>query len=214
MDNSVNLTCVEFVETLASKAPTPGGGGASALLGAIGVALASMSASLTAGKPKYKDVEAKIDEIIAQTKELRETLLGLVEADARAFEPLSKAYGMASNTEEEKAHKDKVMQQCLQEACVVPIEIMKACGRAIEVIENLAQVGAQIAISDTGCAACVCQAALRAASLNVFVNTKLMSDSEYAKAYNLEANQLLEKYVPASERVFAEISSSLSGSCA
>ena len=97
------VPCNEFVEVLASKAPVPGGGGASALVGAIGTALGNMVGSLTVGKKKYADVEEEMWELKKKADELQKELLHLIERDAEVFEPLSKAYGMPRETEEEKA---------------------------------------------------------------------------------------------------------------
>ena len=98
-------TCTEFVEVLASKAPVPGGGGASALVGAVGTALGNMVGSLTVGKKKYADVEDEMYELKAKCDQLQKDFLRLIERDAEVFEPLSKAYGMPKETEEEKAEK-------------------------------------------------------------------------------------------------------------
>ena len=100
--NFSDKSCKEFVEVLSTKAPVPGGGGASALVGAVGTALGSMVASLTVGKKKYADVEAEMYQLKEKAVELQEELLHLVERDAEVFEPLSKAYGLPKETEEEK----------------------------------------------------------------------------------------------------------------
>ena len=118
------VPCNEFVEVLASKAPVPGGGGASALVVAIGTALGNMVGSLTVGKKKYADVEEEMWELKKKADELQKELLHLIERDAEVFEPLSKAYGMPRETEEEKAEKARVMEIVLKDACSVPMEIM------------------------------------------------------------------------------------------
>lgn len=205
MEKSIDLTCKGFVEALASKAPAPGGGGASALVGAIGMALGNMTGALTVGKSKYKDVEPEVREIIASADELQIRLLDLIEADALAFEPLSKAYGLPSDTEQQKMHKSEVMEKCLHDACEVPLEIMRACCDAIELHSRLAEIGAAIAISDVGCGAICCKAALRAASLNVFVNTRLMKDASYATKCDNEANRMLSEYGALAEQAFSEV---------
>ena len=120
-------SCEEFVDVLASKAPVPGGGGASALVGAIGMALGNMVGSLTVGKKKYADVEEEMWELKGKADALQKELLALIERDAEVFEPLSKAYGMPRETEEEKAEKARVMEIVLKDACSVPMEIMEKC---------------------------------------------------------------------------------------
>ena len=135
------VPCNEFVEVLASKAPVPGGGGASALVGAIGTALGNMVGSLTVGKKKYADVEEEMYELKGKADALQKELLHLIERDAEVFEPLSKAYGMPRNTEEEKAEKARVMEIVLKDACSVPMEIMERCCEAIDLIEVFAEKG-------------------------------------------------------------------------
>ena len=134
-------TCTEFVEVLASKAPVPGGGGASALVGAVGTALGNMVGSLTVGKKKYADVEDEMWELKAKCDQLQKDFLRLIERDAEVFEPLSKAYGMPRETEEEKAEKARVMEIVLKDACSVPMEIMEKCCEAIDLIVEFAAKG-------------------------------------------------------------------------
>lgn len=201
--------CDEFVEVLATKAPVPGGGGASALVGAVGTALGNMVGSLTVGKKKYADVEAEIRLLQKESDRLQQELLELVEKDAQVFEPLSKAYGLPKETEEEKTEKARVMEAALKEACSVPMEIMEKCCQAIEGIEVYAKKGSVIAISDAGVGAAFLRAALEGASLNVYINTKSMQDRDYAAELNDRADQMLETYTKRAEAVFAEVKARL-----
>ena len=200
------VPCNEFVEVLASKAPVPGGGGASALVGAIGTALGNMVGSLTVGKKKYAEVEAEMYELKAKCDKLAgRTAAALIERDAEVFEPLSKAYGMPRETEEEKAEKARVMEIVLKDACAVPMEIMEKCCEAIDVIKEFAAKGSALAISDAGVGAAFCKAALQGASLNVYINTKSMANKEYAAELNAKADAMLDKYVPMAEEIFQSV---------
>lgn len=199
------VQCDEFVTVLASKAPVPGGGGASALVGAVGTALGNMVGSLTVGKKKYADVEAEMWELKAKCDKLQAELLRLIERDAEVFEPLSKAYGMPRETEEEKAEKARVMEIVLKEACSVPMEIMEKCCEAIDVIVEFAAKGSALAISDAGVGVIFCKAALQGASLNVFINTKSMKNREYAEELNAKAEAMLDKYTVLADEVFAQV---------
>ena len=199
------VPCNEFVEVLASKAPVPGGGGASALVGAIGTALGNMVGSLTVGKKKYADVEEEMYALKAKCDTLQKELLALVEKDAEVFEPLSKAYGMPRNTEEEKAEKARVMEIVLKDACSVPMEIMEKCCEAIELIQEFAAKGSTLAISDAGVGAAFCKAALEGASLNVYINTKSMKNREYAEELNAKADAMLAKYPMMAEEIFESV---------
>lgn len=202
-------TCEEFVDVLASKAPVPGGGGASALVGAVGMALGNMVGSLTVGKKKYADVEADIIALKEKATALQADFLRLVEADAEAFEPLAKAYGMPRETEEEKAEKARVMAIVLKDACAVPMEIMEKCCEAIDVIEEFAAKGSALAISDAGVGVVFCKAALLGASLNVFINTKSMADKEYAASLNEKADKMIADYSKKADEIFAKVNARL-----
>lgn len=203
------LKCTEFVEVLASKAPVPGGGGASALVGAVGTALCNMVGSLTVGKKKYAAVEEEIKGLMEQATALQNRLLSLIEKDAEAFEPLSKAYGLPSATEEEKAEKARIMEGCLKEACSVPMDIMRTCCQVISLIGTFAEKGSVLAVSDAGVAAACCRGALKGASLNVYINTKSMKDREYAEKLNRECDGMLETYGAMADQVFEQVKEKL-----
>lgn len=199
------LSCTDFVEVLASKAAVPGGGGASALVAAVGTALGNMVGSLTVGKKKYINVEEEMLALKARCDVLQSKLLHLVEQDAECFEPLSKAYGLPSKTEEEKAEKERVMEGALKVACSVPMEIMAACCEAIDIIADFAAKGSALAISDAGVGVVFCEAALKGASLNVYINTKAMKDREYADALNQKCDAMLDCYPQKAEKIYNEV---------
>ena len=184
-----------FLAELASKAPTPGGGGAAALCGAVGVALGNMVGNLTLGKKKYAEVQEDIAALNAKAEALRADFLALIDADAAAFEPLSKAYGIPKD---EPTH-GEVMEAALLAAVQPPLEIMRKCVKALELIAEYAAKGSALAISDAGCAAAITRAACEAAALNVFVNTKSMANREKAGEINREANELLQQCALARE---------------
>ena len=198
-------SCGQFLAELAGKAPTPGGGGASALVGAAGVALGNMVGSLTTGKKKYAAVEAGIQALNARAETLRGELEALVQADAEAFAPLAAAYGLPKDTPEQAAHKAAVLEKALDAACAVPLQIMEKCAEGIALAEEYAAKGSVLAVSDAGCAAALCKAALQAASLNVFINTKLMADRSRADVLDAKADNLLNEFVPRADAVFASV---------
>ena len=198
-------SCGQFLAELAGKAPTPGGGGASALVGAAGVALGNMVGSLTVGKKKYAAVEADIQALNARAEALRSELEALVQADAEAFAPLAAAYGLPKDTPEQAAHKAAVLESALDAACAVPLQIMEKCAEGITLAEEYAAKGSVLAVSDAGCAATLCKAALQAASLNVFINTKLMTDRSCAGALDARADSLLNEFVPRADAVFESV---------
>ncbi len=174
----LEMSCNDFIQDLAAKKPVPGGGGASAYVGALGMALGSMVGNYTVGKKKYKDVEEDVIELLKKSEAVIENLKALVAKDAEVFYPLSKAYGLPSETEEEKAAKEEVLQKALVDATMVPLDIARNCLEAIKLHEEYAQKGTKIAISDVGVGVAFCKAALLGAKLNVLINTKIMKDQE------------------------------------
>ena len=202
---STDLRCDEFVTLLASDAPAPGGGGAAALVGALGTALGNMVVSLTAGKPKFAAVEEEICALKAVADELQERFIALVARDAEVFVPLSKAYGLPKATEEEAAHKAQIMEECLVSCAEVPLGIMQASGEALDFVARIEQIGTPIAISDAGCGALALKAALLSADLNVRVNTKLMQNRSKAESINTEATALIAHYVPVADEVYQKV---------
>lgn len=202
-------TCSQFLAELASKAPTPGGGGTAALVGAAGVALGNMVGNLTTGKKKYAAVEEKIQALNAKAETLRKELEALVQEDAEAFAPLAAAYGLPKDTPEQAADKERVMETALTRAALVPIKIMQKCLEGITLAYSYAVDGSTMAISDAGCAAVLCKAALQAASLNVFVNTKLMTNREFATALEHTAEQLLDAGTSYADEAFHYVNEKL-----
>lgn len=205
----INKSCKDFTEVLASKAPVPGGGGASALVGALGMALGNMVGALTVGKKKYAAVEEEIKALMAQAETLQTELLSLVEKDAEVFAPLAAAYSMPKETEEEKAEKARVMEIVLRDACSVPLEIMEKCCKAIDLHREFAAKGSVLAVSDAGVGVIFAKAALQGASLNVFINTSSMKDRAYAEKINAKAEKMLTEYTVAADEVYAEVYSKL-----
>lgn len=181
----------EFIDALASKAPTPGGGGASAYAGALASALASMVGNLTVGKKKYAEVEERVQSELLELDDTRLRLLELVQADADAFAPLAAAYGMPRGTDEEAAAQKAALQHALVDACEVPLEIMRQCVQVVESCVFLAKHGSVMAVSDAGAGAVLAKAALLAASLNVRINIGSMDDAARAAAYRDEMEDLI-----------------------
>lgn len=173
------LSCRDFAVELSSKKPVPGGGGASALVAALGVSLNTMVANFTTGKKKYKDFEKQYDDIIKRGEKLRDDLIDLIDKDAENFEPLSRAYSMPYNTEEEIKAKDEMMDKCLKIACSAPIEIIEFTYDSIMLHNELVQICSKIIISDIGVGVQCLRAAMNSAYLNVLINVNLIKDESY-----------------------------------
>lgn len=196
---------MQFIEALASKVPTPGGGGASAYAGALASALASMVGNLTVGKKKYADVEERVQSELLELEATRLRLLELVQADADAFAPLAAAYGMARSTDEEAAVQKAALQVALVDACEVPLEIMRQCVQVVESCVFLAKHGSVMAVSDAGAGAVLAKAALLAASLNVRINIGSMDDAARAAAYRDEMEDLIAAGSALADDVYEDV---------
>lgn len=194
-------SCREFVTVLASNEPAPGGGGAAALVGAIGTALGNMVGSLTVGKKKYADVEAEIVALMKKCDALQTELLDQVPADAEGFVPLAKAYGIPKDD----PTRETVLEEATVIACKVPVHIMELCCEALEAIKTFADKGSRLAVSDAGCGAVIVKAALQAASLNVFINTKTLKNRAYADELNEKCLSMLDTYGKLADEIFETV---------
>ncbi|MGM0651686.1 MAG: cyclodeaminase/cyclohydrolase family protein [Bacillota bacterium] len=186
-------SCSYFLDVLASKAPVPGGGGAAAMGGAIGMALSNMVGNLTVGKKKFADVEDEVKDLLDQGYKIIEELKVLVDKDAEVFEPLSKAYGLPKGTAEEAAHKARVLEECSKEACSVPMEIIRKSYAGIQIHERMGQIGTKLALSDVGCGVAFLKAALLSGQLNVLINLGAIKDEQFIKETVAEMDQLVEE---------------------
>lgn len=204
-------TIEQFLSELASKAPVPGGGGAAALGGAVGCALGGMVGNLTIGKKKYADVEERVLQLLSETDRLQQELLYLMEEDARVFEPLSRAYGMPKTTEAERAAKEHVMEAALKDASLVPLQIMETAGQMLDTLEELARIGSRLAVSDVGVGVQLCRSAVMGASMNIFINTKMMKDRDLADRLTTRAEQLIAEKSVQADHIFEEIKTVLKG---
>lgn len=191
----------KFLTELASSAPTPGGGGAAALCGALAIALGNMVGNLTLGKKKYAGVQEDIAALNSRAEALRADFVALIDADAAAFAPLSRAYGIPKDD----PARAEIMEAALKRAAEPPLEIMRKCAEALDVIADYAAKGSALAISDAGCAAALTIAAMKAAALNVRINTKSMADREAADKMNAEAAGLYEKYEKEAEEIYQNV---------
>ena len=202
MENSMREESLNtFTAALASRAPVPGGGGAAALAGALAAALASMVCALITGKKKYAAFEGDIQRIAGRAAELREALLADIDADAAAFEPLSRAYSIPKDAPE----RGPVMEEALKNACEAPMHIARRCGEVLELLSELAGKGSAIAVSDVGVGAQLARAALLSAGLNVRINVKSMTDRERADALSAELASLEQSCLPMAEACYQRV---------
>ena len=199
----------EFISEVASRAPVPGGGGTAALVGALGIALGGMVANLTIGKEEVTILEGDVASLRVSAYRLQKELSELIDKDAEVFAPLVGAYRMPENTDEEKNSKERVTDAFLKEAVDVPLEIMKKCAEAINIFKSFLEKGSALAISDVGCGAVICKAAMQAAWLNVCVEIKHIKDERFVFAIKKTADDLLEEYLPLADEVYEHVEEKL-----
>ena len=198
-------TCIEFVDVLASKEAVPGGGGAAALVGSIGMALGSMVCNLTIGKKKYAEHEEIIKSVLEKASKIEKDLLDMIDKDAECFLPLSKAYGLPKSTPEEIKIKEETMESALKLACQVPINIVKTCYEAILLHEELVDKGSRLALSDVGVGVQCLRAALLSGQLNVLININSIKDQEYVNKVRSEIDELVLKGTKICDEVYSKV---------
>ena len=201
MEDTTLKSCRESVPLLPPAPPARGGGGPAALVGAIGTALGNMVGALTVGKKKYADVEEKIKCLMSRCDELQTQLLDQVSADAEGFVPLARAYGIPKDD----PNRAETLERATVTACQAPMRIMELCCDSLNVIAVMAEKGSRLAVSDAGCAAALVKAALQAASLNVFINTKTLRDRALAQEMNEKCLDMLERYGALADQVFNQV---------
>jgi len=199
----------QFLDELASKAPTPGGGSAAAVMGAQAAALVGMVCNLTIGKPKYAEVEAEMQDLLEKAEALREKLIGMVKADIDVFDRLMATYGLPKETDEEKATRSAAIQAVLKEATDVPLACAHACAEAVALSRIAADKGSLGVISDAGVAVMAAYAGLKSAALNVYINTGSLKDREFAEAKLAELELILKGADVAAEEIYQAVKAKL-----
>ena len=196
----INESCENFAALLASKTPTPGGGGAAALVGALGVALCSMAGNFTLGKKKYADVEDDIKIILDKAEKLRLELLSLIDEDARAFAPLAEAYAIPKDNPK----RAEILEVATLNACEAPVKMVMCCASAIELLNEMLDKGSRMLISDVGCGALLSLAAMEAAAMNVFINTVSLNNDQ-ARSIERKIDDTLKEFRPRASAIVEEV---------
>ena len=204
-----DLPVQEFLDQLAAKQATPGGGSAAALMGAQAAALVSMVCRLTLGKPKYAAVEAQIQALLDEAEALRFSLTAMIKADVDVFDALMQCYSLPKSTDAEKAERNRQIQVVLRDATQVPLDCAQACAKAVSLSRSAAEHGSLAVISDAGVAAMSGYAALKSAALNVYINAAGLKDREFAEAKLAELHEILNGKDAEVEAVYQLVKSKL-----
>ena len=204
-----DMTIQTFLDELASKASTPGGGGGAAVNGAIGAALISMVANFTIGKKGYEDVQEEFKSILSQSEDLRAKLTDAIKDDVDVFNRVMSAYGMPKETNDDKQIRTDSIQAALKEATDVPLTCAKLCRQVIDLSEPAAMKGNVNVISDAGVALLAGYAGLRSAALNVYINIGGIKDKEFADDRRQQLEKLLDDVEVFKESVYELVKSKL-----
>lgn len=191
----IDLSCRDFIKELSSTAPFPGGGGAAALAGAIGVALGAMAGGLSSVRIKEEERRMRIEDLLIRLQALQQEFLSLVDEDAKAFEPLSKAYKIPK----EDKNRELILTKASLNAAIPPMLMMRACCKGVELLEELSSVCSRLLISDVGCGCYLLICAMKSASLNVFINTGSLKDLMKKEELEDETDMMLQEYIPRAE---------------
>ncbi len=195
-ESVMNFTC-----QLAAKTSVPGGGGASALVAAIGTALGSMVGEFTVGKKKYAEVEEDIKSLMEKADDIRFSLLKCIDDDAAAFEPLSKAYSIPKD----EPGREETMEKCLKEAAQVPFRILELACEAVDLQREFADKGSVIMISDAATGVAMLEGAIKGAAVNVKINTKSMKDRKYAEELDKRVETLVGEYTAKARTIYSDV---------
>jgi len=192
----------QFLERLASQAPTPGGGSAAGIMGAMGAALVSMVCNVSLGKKGLESIETEMLAVRAEAEALRAHLTTLVADDVAAFDALMAAYKLPKNTDDEKQQRAAAIQASLTRATLVPLACARACAQVIALARRAGEQGYKGVVSDAGVGVLAAHAALRSAALNVFINAPALRDQTAAAAYLEEINALVASASLENEAVY------------
>ncbi|MEN2984593.1 MAG: cyclodeaminase/cyclohydrolase family protein [Dictyoglomaceae bacterium] len=201
----INHSVEQFIMLLASKEPAPGGGSASALLGAIGSALSSMVINLTIGKEKFKDQEEFLLEILKESENLQKEFLNLIEEDTTAFNKVSRAYKMPKDTEEQKEARREALEKALKDATLVPLSIMEKGLSFLKLLEKCVGKTNPNVVSDIGVSALCMKSAIQGGWLNIIINLKYIKDEDFTREIKEKAKNLLLEGIKIADQIYNQV---------
>ena len=201
-----DMTVAQFVDTVASDAPAPGGGSVAALAGSIGAALTAMVGNLTQGRKKYAQYAEFAAQVEAKGNELKARLLDVMDRDTEAFMLVSDAFSMPKATDEEKAARSAAIQAGLKGCTKTPMEMMELMDEAVALAASLLEVGFNdTAASDLGVAFLSLKAGIQGAWLNVLINIGSLKDKEFAAEYRAKGEAILARALPLADASYARL---------
>ena len=199
------LTVQGFADLLGSDAPTPGGGSAAALAGALGAALTAMVGSLTVGRKKYAEFDGLARETLEKARDLEHRFLDVMERDTEAFNAVSAVFAMPKGTDQEKEARAAAMQEALQGCTKTPFEMMELSLEALRLTDGLVDRSNASAASDLGVAALSLRAGIQGAWLNVLINIGSLKNKDLAADYKKKGEEMLAKALPLADKIYENV---------
>ena len=197
----MSKSCAEFTKLVGAKITMPGGGAASALVGALGAALCEMAANFTIGNKRYYDVEPEMKSIVERAEKLRVRMLELSDEDAKAFPELSAAWRLPKDYPNRK----EIFTRAALNVCKAPLEMVKCCCEAIDLLAVVMEKGNIMLISDVGCGVSLCEAAMSSAAMNVYINTGSLKDCPEAREMESQIDSLMAEYLPKIDEISGKV---------
>ena len=194
-------SCADFTKVLGAKISMPGGGAASALAGALGAALCQMAANFTVGNKKYLDVEDEMKSIVERSEKLRTRLLALADEDAKSFPELSAAWKLPKDY----PNRQEIFARAALNACKAPLEMVKCCCEAIDMLADVMEKGNVMLISDVGCGVLLCEAAMNSAALNIYINAGSLKHNPEARDIESKTDELLAEYLQKADDISGKV---------
>jgi glutamate formiminotransferase / formiminotetrahydrofolate cyclodeaminase len=207
----VNLTLKKFSEETASESPAPGGGSVSAYMGALGVALGTMVANLSAHKRGWDDRWEMFSEWAEKGKKFHDQLIRMVDEDTKAFNTIMYAFGLAKKTEKEKKERIKAIQEATRKAIEVPLKVMQLCYESMEVMKAMAEIGNPNSVSDAGVGALAARSGVMGAFLNVEINAAGYRDRAYVEKILAQGEELQQKALEMEEQILEIVNREIGG---
>jgi formiminotetrahydrofolate cyclodeaminase len=197
----IDQTLQQFLDDLSSSKPTPGGGSASALSGAMGAALASMVCRLTLDKDEYADVRQEIADLLEQTENLRQRFQQLMQEDIEAYGKLSEIFKMPHETREEREARSHAIQEQLVQAALVPLEVAESAADLMQACLRISQIGNPKVLSDVATGSMLASSAGAGAAWMVRINLKSLKDLELVTALGERLSSALDRITDISQQV-------------
>ncbi|HPS12834.1 MAG TPA: cyclodeaminase/cyclohydrolase family protein, partial [Prolixibacteraceae bacterium] len=207
----IDLSVQKFAEITASESPAPGGGSVSAVMGAMGVALGTMVANLSAHKRGWDDRWEEFSHWAEKGKFIMNELLKLVDEDTRAFNAIMEAYALPQKNDEEKLLRKEAIQQATIHAIETPLKVMQLSFESMEIMKTMAETGNPNSVSDAGVGALAARSAVLGAGMNVRINAAGLTDKELAAKFTNEALALEQKAIQQENEILEIVNRKISG---